>query len=245
MFSVKVLVGAVAVVAVTGSAMGAGIGINFTGRDADGVDGSVIDGNLSLQVGAGTAGVLGTTSGWNNIATNATEGIAQAVTGDDAALAASVIWTAGGATSSETASGLRTSAIGNNGNLMDGYIEGNDVNSADVTVSGLLGDFVGDTYDVYIYLGDDAGGRNATLTFNADGGTGYTSNIFTGLFIAGTDYILYIGVMGDSFTASVSSADNSNRSGITGIEVVGTAIPEPGSLALLGLGGLALLRRRR
>lgn len=83
---------------------------------------------------------------------------------------------------------------------------------------------------------------NYTITSAASGNTvdvgTLDSNIGSSFATSGSAAIIYA----DLFT---SVSDNANLSFGVFDNLVVTQVPEPGSLALLGLGGLAMLRRRR
>ena len=137
-------------------------------------------------------------------------------------------------------------------NLMDGAIRlggGTDVNPI---VSGLGTDYTSSGYDVYVYFGSD--GHNRTHRFTLGGinnsGLENAGQAYNGAFAETNadgdvgNYMVFNGLTAASFTIS----DNGSSGGgglpaIAGIEIV--SVPEPSSAALLGLGGLALILRRR
>ncbi|MGJ8674248.1 PEP-CTERM sorting domain-containing protein [Rubritalea sp.] len=93
-----------------------------------------------------------------------------------------------------------------------------------------------------------AGGNNndgANVTF---GGSTTNQNLNSGNIGTGTFALTGFGSgSGDSLTLAVDSGQSNNRWNVNGLEVSYTtaAVPEPSSTALLGLGGLALILRRR
>jgi hypothetical protein len=100
--------------------------------------------------------------------------------------------------------------------------------------------------DVYVYAGADSGGKTETFTLTPTGGTGTSASIttpstYTGL-VAGANYVEFVGVTGSTFDLTVYNP--ANDAFISGIELVsdaGSAVPEPASLGLLGIGLAALL----
>ena len=137
-------------------------------------------------------------------------------------------------------------------------------------IAGLGLPFTTNGYDLIIYSDTDRGGagansngaRTSVFTVTEAGGTVSSAlteddnslpRVFDGNYIlsdgngAGTDYSNYTvisGLSASSFSIEVTSPDG-GRGGISGFQIVATAVPEPTSAALLGLGGLGLVLRRR
>ena len=219
------------------------IGVNFTGRV--GGDGTPDELRVASGASAGqAAGAPGTTTDWNDMTANVNTGSDTA--SNAAGQEVTVEWTATG-TWSTTATGNRIVANEDpSGDMMDGHIEATGTGETTATVSGLADNF--SSYDVYVYMGDDAGNRNGEVRFNGGGPINFTSKVFDGTFTEGTDYMLFQDITGDSFTVSVEpqNDDGANRTGIRGIEIHGVPEPSAMMLALIGLllsvGGI---RRRR
>ncbi len=219
------------------------IGINFTGR----INGDATPDQLRVASGASAglpAGAPGTTTAWNDLTANVNTG--SGVVSADNGATATVEWGATG-TWSTTATGNRIVADEDpSADMMDGHIEATGNGQTFATVSGLADNY--DSYDVYVYVGDDAGNRNGEISFNGGPIQNFTSKIFDGTFTEGIDYFLFSNVTGDSFTVSVEPQNDNgaNRTGIRGIEIIGhvNVIPEPLSAALLGIASLTLIRRR-
>lgn len=105
------------------------------------------------------------------------------------------------------------------------------------------------TYDVYVYF--NRNGATPTESYDITLGattfsvtTNNTAAAFTeanaGNSFTG-NYVVFQGVTGTSFT--VTAGDSGQADYIYGMQIV--SVPEPSSTALLGLGGLALILRRR
>ncbi|MGB0993269.1 MAG: PEP-CTERM sorting domain-containing protein [Akkermansiaceae bacterium] len=136
-----------------------------------------------------------------------------------------------------------------------------------LTVNGLGGDFIADGYSVYLYFEFNAtsartygftidDGSTASTYWTNDGigevsdpdddglmtwtqATGTTSGTAT----VNGNYMVHTGMSGSSFT--ITGVTTSGRAVLSGFQVVSNPVPEPSSAALLGLGGLALIQRRR
>lgn len=113
-------------------------------------------------------------------------------------------------------------------------------------------------YDIYIYFSADTAGRNGSVS---DGSTTYYFSTLGSAAISGAnalfaqttdtlgvnpgaDYAIFSGLSGVSQTLTLNMlSGNDQWGGIAGFQVV--AVPEPGTLALVTLGGLGVLIFRR
>jgi hypothetical protein len=113
-------------------------------------------------------------------------------------------------------------------------------------------------YDVYVYFSSDASGRIGSIT---DGTTKYYFSTLGSASISGPDALLtqttdtsnafplanYARFSGETAGSLTLTCDalggNDQWLGIAGFQVV--EVPEPGTMALLAIGGLALVRFRR
>lgn len=126
----------------------------------------------------------------------------------------------------------------------------NDFANQDPTITfSDVNDFTANGYTVVVYYGNnefangggtlDVNGIQQDIKANgAFSATGYVLNTDNGA--TGSNYAVFTGVSGDVLTVALDSIQND---GISAIQII--AIPEPASIALIGLGGLMMLRRRR
>ena len=118
-----------------------------------------------------------------------------------------------------------------------------------VTIKGLQ---VSETYTLKLISSSNSASREATFTVNGNAGDGAAP--FNGVtFHAGDDgfdlgrEMTFSGISPDSNGEIEILATKTNGDAIifSGFTIEGNFVPEPGSFALLGLGGLCVLRRRR
>jgi len=132
--------------------------------------------------------------------------------------------------------GLPTSA------LQDGLFMNDSAHSVTLTFSGLDSDL---TYSFLAYGARGNNGSSATYTVTGgNSGAGTISNVFNN----STETVNITGITpngSDEITFLWTTNSTGSGSALNLIQITTTAIPEPSSLALTGLAGLALMLRRR
>lgn len=142
---------------------------------------------------------------------------------------------------------------------INNLLQGGIFDASTLTISGLT---IGDTYIVQMFVNDARGGRAAYQVGFSDGTQSFddsftattaglaelsneptenSGDYIIGTFVADatTQSFEYRGTRNDWSTQAGSTAQ------INGMQLRTIAVPEPSSTALLGLGGLALILRRR
>ena len=220
------------------------ININFTGFTG-GNQGPTEEADIS-----GPAGGLGTT--WNQYNNEDTSG--------------TVLDSSGAATSIQVTTNFSEGRYDGGGPTLPIYRAtltdfGRGVNSRNVTISGLD---AGGLYDIWLMSlrsqGADAErlvgwwSTGSTTTSSSDQfyDNRISPTINNSTFVAGENYVLFENVEADGSGqiifngvagTELDGSDDTYRQGLNGLQI--NLVPEPGSLALLGLGGLLVLRRRR
>jgi hypothetical protein len=202
---------------------------------------------------AGAAGVLGTVK-WNNLssATGTDIALNQDNAGTSIASSALITYFSNGTWSSIKFASNDTDT-GQNGNLMAGYLDNVSAIPSSVTVRGMDAVFGAGLKSLYVYHNGDVQGRGGI--YAVGGATPesivHTDNaVFNGSFIPGEDFDIFT-FTGDAFTLDCTPTigdgpnhDGAKRTPLNGIEIV-AAIPEPGTLSLLGLLSLGIVSRRK
>lgn len=192
---------------------------------------------------SGAAGLFGTAN-WNNV--DGASGSASALIDDLGAVTPVVVEWASNNTWASTGRSEEnnTAAPGGDRNLMTGFLDTSDVSVTTVTISGLGSEFTANGYEVILYVNGGVIGRGGSHTIGAETQDIVDSAPFDGTYVLGENYLVFEGLMGDSFTiSSTPTTPELFRAPLNGIEI--NAIPEPATLMLLGLGGVAMLRRKR
>jgi hypothetical protein len=236
----------------------ASIGLNF-------VDGRNGSGPEALTAGQ-SAGVIAQTN-WNNTTANTlVDGLhGTKTTSSIASPVAGAIVDSTGATTGVTASwtGYTTwsapdeGAPNANDILMSDFLLTETSVGPDASVT--FNNLTYGTYDVYVYFSGGSGGSGQTgeIKLNALAPVTVTSQAFsggpfneaTGALDAG-HYVRFAAVSGNSFTVSLNNTFTGNHMGIFGVQIVDTTVPEPATISLWAMLGVAVVgvgiwRRRR
>jgi hypothetical protein len=88
------------------------------------------------------------------------------------------------------------------------------------------------------------GGTTKTATGEHETGTNANGAL---TFVEGSSHVLFSGISGStgSITFTMTDSVDGTNGVLSGLQLEGVAVPEPSTTALLGLGGLALILRRR
>ncbi len=218
-------------IATIGAASAATLSINFTEST----------GHANQQIDPATAAGIGGLTHWNNTAGKS--GTLNAlVDSDGTTTGASVTWTSSNTWGQGTANADANDGVGD-AQLARGYLDDGDPGIT-ITAMGLE-----PKYNVIIYLssGDTNEGTFQDITVN---GTSYsvTGPITQYATGDGVNYwdasntITITGLTGDLSIQGPTKSGH-DRASIGGLQI--ETVPEPSSTALLGLGGLALILRRR
>ncbi len=188
---------------------------------------------------------------WNNIN----------VAGNHAFAPIALLDAKGNPTSATVASTIAPGYDANNGNgnatsdrtMMNAalyYDNGIGTDTGNITIADLPESFTAFGYDVYVYFESNDNDRDMTITISGVSYTGRDGGAYKTLdeYILATgpgvyaNYMVFEGLTAPSFTIDATATNG--RAAIAGIQIVSN-IPEPATVSLLGLGALALLRRRR
>jgi hypothetical protein len=128
---------------------------------------------------------------------------------------------------------MQTCLVANNGSGPGG----------NVTLTGLA---VGQAYNLYVYTASDenaAPGRTGTFSVGANS-QNYTWDGVTSTLVNGVSYLEFAGVTSVGGTLVIDFGNATAETDFNGLQLV--AVPEPGTLALLGMGlPLFFIRRRK
>ncbi len=221
--------GALAALAVTTNA--ATTSVNFT------------EGAANQQLIATTIAGLDAQSNWNN--TTGQSGTLAALNDSDGnATGASVTWSSGGMWRDGVATADANADVGD-AQLAHGYLDDHSGGTPQEVVIGVTG-ISYTTYSLILYYSTDTDGDEygAALVNGGSYNTTGTKSRYVNPNWNATNSFTVTGLSGD-LNIEVSPRAGATRGSVAGFQIVDTTIPEPSSTALLGLGGLALIMRRK
>ncbi len=127
--------------------------------------------------------------------------------------------------------------------IMDNYHHNSNHGYKDMIIAGLTPD---SSYDLYLYGHGDQESQNTIFTID---GVSKSSTIdVAGLteLTENAHYVIFTGVLADSSGQIIVNWGAETYAAINGLQIIGEMpVPEPATLALLGLGALISLKRRK
>jgi len=219
------------------------IGVNFVGGSANGAPTSLAAGDVAGLVPQSNFNNVANASG-AAIALNNSSGGATGVT---LTFAGAGTWGSGSGSASPNAA------------LLNGYVDGTDNGSNTYTFNNVPAG----KYNIIVYaLPDGLDGRDQSLVLNGDvantlfmsseAGSGFAANGFVRATATSKDgpgaignYFEFDNVSPQAGTFALVGTSLTFRNFSNGIQIVNADVPEPATLGLVALGGIAMLARRR
>ncbi len=172
-------------------------------------------------------------SHWNNVASAASGTATNLMDSQGATTTADVAW------STPNVWQNNTGTDAGDRRMMAGYLD-NFHSGGALTVS----DIPWVQWDLIVYTESDRGGSPVSQYVLHAGGQTLTASTtdagaFDGILDEGLDYVIFRGIYGHSFTLTAVQQSGAAAAPINGLQIVlVTAVPEPSTAILLGLGGL-------
>lgn len=231
-----------ALAAMTVASSAATISVNFN----ETTTGTHANQQIEATTAAGLTGFVA--QNWNNVGGSGStvNSLVQDVAGTASTSSASVTWSSNGVWGDGNANTDATAGVGD-AQVARGYLDDGG--------SGVNFDVTGISYASYTvvlyYSGDQNGGSwiDATVNGTTSGPVGAKRRYVNPNWDA-TNTVVFTGLSGDLSVDIAATTGNgaggTARGSLGGFQIIETtAVPEPSSTALLGLGGLALILRRR
>ena len=198
--------------------------------------------NANQLIASGTSAGLGSETNWND-GNGANGTVGSLVDSDGSTTTASVTWTSGGTWGDASANTDANAGVGD-GQMARGYLDDGGA-GADFTVTGITYA----SYQVVLYFATDTAGgiyRPVTINGSSFSTTGTKQQYGTQPNWDATNSLSTGTNLSGNLVVDSLARNGAERASLAGFQIIDTTpAPEPTSSVLLGLGGLALILRRR